>query len=170
MATSPRTALIYWYGYDQPGEQAWAHTRLTALTRAPLWWGDVMVTGTSSTAGDLGRATTLGRASASSWPTSRRTQSAPAPQWETRSPTHTPVRCSPMEAGEISSSRPEPTAGQHERGVSGERRNATRTGRSARIVRNGLVTHRQQIFSDLRGADHFGVCRIATVGNGLRLA
>jgi 23S rRNA A2030 N6-methylase RlmJ len=54
------TPLVYWYGYDQPGEQAWAYTRLTAQTRAPLWCGDVMVTGTSSTAGDLGRATTPG--------------------------------------------------------------------------------------------------------------
>lgn len=54
------TRLVYWYGYDQPGEQAWAYTRLTAQTRAPLWCGDVMVTGTGSTAGDLGRATTPG--------------------------------------------------------------------------------------------------------------
>ncbi len=54
------TRLVYWYGYDQPGGQAWAYTRLTAQTRAPLWCGDVMVTGTSSTAGDLGRATTPG--------------------------------------------------------------------------------------------------------------
>ena len=54
------TGLVYWYGYDRPGEQAWAYTRLTALTCAPLWCGDVMVTGTSGTAGDLGRATTPG--------------------------------------------------------------------------------------------------------------
>jgi hypothetical protein len=54
------TPLVYWYGYDQPGEQAWAYTRLAAQTRAPLWCGDVMVTGTSGTAGDLGRATTPG--------------------------------------------------------------------------------------------------------------
>ena len=54
------TPLVYWYGYDEPGEQAWAYTRLTAQTGAPLWCGDVMVTGTSSTAGDLGRATTPG--------------------------------------------------------------------------------------------------------------
>jgi hypothetical protein len=54
------TPLVYWYGYDQPGEQAWAYTRLAAQTHAPLWCGDVMVTGTSSTAGDLGRATTAG--------------------------------------------------------------------------------------------------------------
>ena len=54
------TTLVYWYGYDQPGEQAWAYTRLTALTGAPLWCGDVLVAGTSTTPGDLGRATTPG--------------------------------------------------------------------------------------------------------------
>jgi Ribosomal RNA large subunit methyltransferase D, RlmJ len=54
------TSLVYWYGYDRPGEQAWAYPRLTAQTGAPLWCGDVMVTGTSSKAGDLGRATTPG--------------------------------------------------------------------------------------------------------------
>jgi 23S rRNA A2030 N6-methylase RlmJ len=57
---SSGTPLVYWYGYDQPSEQAWAYTRLTAQTRTPLWCGDVMVTGTSRTAGDLGRATTPG--------------------------------------------------------------------------------------------------------------
>ena len=57
---SSSTPLVYWYGYDQPDGQAWAYTRLAALTPAPLWCGDVMVTGTSSTAGDLGRATTPG--------------------------------------------------------------------------------------------------------------
>jgi 23S rRNA A2030 N6-methylase RlmJ len=57
---SSGTPLAYWYGYDQPGEQAWAYTRLAAQTCAPLWCGDVMVAGTSSTAGDLGRATTPG--------------------------------------------------------------------------------------------------------------
>jgi hypothetical protein len=50
------TRLVYWYGYDQPSEQA----RMAVQTHAPLWCGDVMVTGTSSTAGDLGRATTPG--------------------------------------------------------------------------------------------------------------
>ncbi len=54
------TPLVYWYGYDQPSDQAWAYTRLTARTRAPLWCGDIMVTGTSRTPGDLGRATTPG--------------------------------------------------------------------------------------------------------------
>ena len=57
---SSGTPLVYWYGYDQSGEQAWAYTRLTAQTRAPLWCGDVMVTGTIRTTGDLGRATTPG--------------------------------------------------------------------------------------------------------------
>jgi 23S rRNA A2030 N6-methylase RlmJ len=54
------TPLVYWYGYDQAGEQAWAYPRLTAQTRAPLWCGDVMVTGPNSISGDLGRATTAG--------------------------------------------------------------------------------------------------------------
>jgi 23S rRNA A2030 N6-methylase RlmJ len=54
------TPLVYWYGYDQAREQAWAYGRLAAQTGAPLWCGDVMITGTSSTAGDLGRATTPG--------------------------------------------------------------------------------------------------------------
>jgi len=57
---SSGTPLVYWYGYDQPSEQAWAYTRLAGQTYAPLWCGDVVVTGTSSTAGDLGRATTPG--------------------------------------------------------------------------------------------------------------
>jgi len=54
------TRLVYWYGYDEPGEQAWAHRKLATLTRAPLWCGDVLVTGASSAPGDLGRATTPG--------------------------------------------------------------------------------------------------------------
>jgi 23S rRNA A2030 N6-methylase RlmJ len=54
------TGLVYWYGYDEPGERAWAHTQLAALTRAPLWCGDVMVTSASDSLGDLGRATTPG--------------------------------------------------------------------------------------------------------------
>jgi hypothetical protein len=39
------TRLVYWYGYDEAGAQAWAHTRLAALTRTPLWCGDLLVTG-----------------------------------------------------------------------------------------------------------------------------
>jgi 23S rRNA A2030 N6-methylase RlmJ len=56
------TALVYWYGYDQAGEQAWARAELSALTSAPLWCGDVMVTDASGGGhpGDLGRATTPG--------------------------------------------------------------------------------------------------------------
>ena len=54
------TRLVYWYGYDEPGEQAWAHKKLATLTRAPLWCGDVLVTGASNVPGDLGRATTPG--------------------------------------------------------------------------------------------------------------
>jgi len=57
---SSGTALACWYGYDQPGEQAWAYPRLAAQARAPLWCGDVLVTGTSRAASDLGRATTPG--------------------------------------------------------------------------------------------------------------
>jgi hypothetical protein len=54
------TRLVYWYGYDEPGDQAWALNKLAALTRAPLWCGDVLVTGASNVPGDLGRATTPG--------------------------------------------------------------------------------------------------------------
>jgi 23S rRNA A2030 N6-methylase RlmJ len=54
------TALVYWYGYDRASEQTWAFPRLGGLTQAPLWCGDVMVTGAGSTVGDLGRATTAG--------------------------------------------------------------------------------------------------------------
>jgi 23S rRNA A2030 N6-methylase RlmJ len=54
------TGLVYWYGYDEASDQAWAHQKLAALTRAPLWYGDVLVTGASDSPGDLGRATTPG--------------------------------------------------------------------------------------------------------------
>ncbi len=54
------TPLVYWYGYDEHGQRAWAWPRMTAQTRAPLWCGDVMITGVSRTPGDLGRATTPG--------------------------------------------------------------------------------------------------------------
>jgi hypothetical protein len=54
------TPLVYWYGYDQRADTGWAWTRLAALTRAPLWCGDVMVNGITSGPGDLGRATTPG--------------------------------------------------------------------------------------------------------------
>src|SRR5215472_3837194 len=54
------TRLVYWYGYDEADDQAWAHKKLAALTRTPLWCGDVLVTGASNAPGDLGRATTPG--------------------------------------------------------------------------------------------------------------
>lgn len=47
--------LVYWYGYEEPGAQALAHKQLAALTRAPLWCGELMVTGASDPLGDLGR-------------------------------------------------------------------------------------------------------------------
>lgn len=50
--------LVYWYGYDEPGAQHRAHKQLAALTRAPLWCGEVMLTGTSDSLRDLGRTTT----------------------------------------------------------------------------------------------------------------
>jgi 23S rRNA A2030 N6-methylase RlmJ len=54
------TRLVYWYGYDEADERAWAHLRLSTLTKAPLWSGDLLVTGASQGPGDLGRATTPG--------------------------------------------------------------------------------------------------------------
>jgi 23S rRNA A2030 N6-methylase RlmJ len=54
------TRLVYWYGYDEAGDQAWAHKKLATLTAAPLWCGDVLVTGVSDSPGNLGRATTPG--------------------------------------------------------------------------------------------------------------
>ena len=50
--------LVYWYGYDEPGAQGRAHQQLAALTKAPLWCGEVMVTGPSDSLRDLGRTTT----------------------------------------------------------------------------------------------------------------
>src|SRR5215469_9956480 len=54
------TGLVYWYGYDESSDQAWAPKRLATVTRSPLWFGDVLVTGASNAPGDLGRATTPG--------------------------------------------------------------------------------------------------------------
>ena len=54
------TRLVYWYGFHEPGDQAWAHQKLAALTKTPLWCGDLLVTGASNAPGDLGRATTPG--------------------------------------------------------------------------------------------------------------
>jgi 23S rRNA A2030 N6-methylase RlmJ len=50
--------LVYWYGFDEPGAQGSAHKQLAGLTRAPLWCGEVMVTGASDSLRDLGRTTT----------------------------------------------------------------------------------------------------------------
>jgi 23S rRNA A2030 N6-methylase RlmJ len=54
------TRLAYWYGYNEASDQAWAHRKLATLTSAPLWCGDLLVTGASSGPGNLGRATTPG--------------------------------------------------------------------------------------------------------------
>lgn len=54
--------LVYWYGYDQPSQRAWAHDELARLTTSSLWCGDVMITDANGAGreGDLGRATTPG--------------------------------------------------------------------------------------------------------------
>jgi 23S rRNA A2030 N6-methylase RlmJ len=52
------TQLVYWYGYDEPGAQGRAHEQLAALTRAPLWCGEVTLASASDLLDDLGRATT----------------------------------------------------------------------------------------------------------------
>lgn len=52
------TRLVYWYGYDDPGEQGAAHQQLAALTTAPLWCGEVMVTAAGHSPGDPGRTAT----------------------------------------------------------------------------------------------------------------
>lgn len=56
------TRLAFWYGYDQPAEQAWAFRELAARTSAPLWCGDLMIADADGAGwpGDLGRATTPG--------------------------------------------------------------------------------------------------------------
>jgi len=53
------TGLVYWYGYDEPGTQGLAHKQLAALTRAPLWCGEVTVTGANDSLGDLDHSATL---------------------------------------------------------------------------------------------------------------
>jgi len=50
--------FVYWYGYDEPDAQGWAHKQLAALTRAQLWCGEVTLTDGSDSPGDIGRATT----------------------------------------------------------------------------------------------------------------
>ena len=51
--------LVYWYGYDQPGAQGRAHKQLAAMTRTPLWCGEVIVTGANDSPGDLDHSATL---------------------------------------------------------------------------------------------------------------
>lgn len=53
------TGLVYWYGYDEAGTQGLAHKQLAALTRAPLWCGEVTVTGANDSLGDLDHSATL---------------------------------------------------------------------------------------------------------------
>jgi 23S rRNA (adenine2030-N6)-methyltransferase len=53
------TGLVYWYGYDEPGTQGLAHKQLAALSRAPLWCGEVTVTGASDSLGDRDHSATL---------------------------------------------------------------------------------------------------------------
>jgi 23S rRNA A2030 N6-methylase RlmJ len=53
------TGLVYWYGYDEPGTQGLAHKQLAALTRAPLWCGEVTVTGENDSLADRDHSATL---------------------------------------------------------------------------------------------------------------
>jgi len=53
------TGLVYWYGYARPGAQGRAHKQLAALTRTPLWCGEVIVTGANDSLGDLDHSATL---------------------------------------------------------------------------------------------------------------
>lgn len=53
------TGLVYWYGSEEPGAQGRAHKQLAALTRAPLWCGEVTVTGANDSLGDLDHSATL---------------------------------------------------------------------------------------------------------------
>jgi len=46
------TGLVYWYGYSEPRAHTDAHSQLAALTRAPLWCGQVRVTGPGHSPGD----------------------------------------------------------------------------------------------------------------------
>jgi 23S rRNA A2030 N6-methylase RlmJ len=50
--------LVYWYGYDEPGERARAVKQLAALTMAPLWCGEVTAISAGGSLGDLGRVAT----------------------------------------------------------------------------------------------------------------
>ena len=56
-------AVMYWYGFDEPGRRAWALDALADGARPGLWCGDVMVTtpaGAVRADGHLGTATTPG--------------------------------------------------------------------------------------------------------------
>jgi 23S rRNA A2030 N6-methylase RlmJ len=56
-------ALVYWYGYSDPEERAWAFVELSQRCRSTsLWCGDIMVAspGQCLPSGDLGTATTPG--------------------------------------------------------------------------------------------------------------
>lgn len=55
--------LVYWYGFSDLGERAWALDAIKGLTGTPLWCGDLMVTrrdGGTRSDGDLGEGTTPG--------------------------------------------------------------------------------------------------------------
>jgi 23S rRNA (adenine2030-N6)-methyltransferase len=58
-AADSGTGLVYWYGYDEPGAQGRAHKQLAALTRMPLWCGEVTVTGANDSLADLDHSATL---------------------------------------------------------------------------------------------------------------
>jgi 23S rRNA A2030 N6-methylase RlmJ len=53
------TGLVYWYGYEQHGAQGEAHKQLAALTTAPLWCGEVTVTGANDSLAELDHSATL---------------------------------------------------------------------------------------------------------------
>lgn len=53
------TGLVYWYGYEEHGAQGLAHRQLAALTRAPLWCGEVTVTGANDSLSNLDHSATL---------------------------------------------------------------------------------------------------------------
>src|ERR1700761_8389183 len=53
------TGLVYWYGYDEPGAHGRAHKQLAALTRAPLWCGEMTVTGANDSLADLDHSAAL---------------------------------------------------------------------------------------------------------------
>lgn len=56
------SALVYWYGFDSPGEQAWALAEIAQRTSKPLICLDVLVTDETDqdVNGDLGVGTTPG--------------------------------------------------------------------------------------------------------------